>query len=336
MSSVIPARNISLRRDTLREPPHARQTAGVDGDPQHEHRAGANPVYAAKEHAFAQGGAQAVPPVQEPPLVVERRQGGGAGRAHSTGSSRASVEMAQIGQCGGERSERVPLRVRGVAAEVEVDEDHLTKKAINIYYEKPDGTPFMASFIAKIGSTAQGTWMAAYPKIRPSLPKLPFNDAASKSHHMVLALRCPTGAPEELRTIQRPSRSISYLSVHVRGGGDLKCKQKEDEQSKTFDVTEWITCGENNAVEDMILLLRLHPTYEVPYSSSKGDSSATTRSPRKRITKVTSADKSSEASDNIADVDMDASQVTGTFSSHCPTKTPMGPRIRQSASESKM
>lgn len=42
----------------------------------------------------------------------------------------------------------------------------------NIYYDKLDGTPFVASFIAEIGSEAQGTWMAAYPKKSPPLYQL--------------------------------------------------------------------------------------------------------------------------------------------------------------------
>ncbi|KAJ7883607.1 hypothetical protein B0H13DRAFT_2344040 [Mycena leptocephala] len=76
--------------------------------------------------------------------------------------------------------------------------------------------------------------------------------------------------------------------------------------SQAFDVTEWITCGEGDGIEDIILLLRLHHTYEAPFNNSKEDSS---RTPRKRITKVDSASTSSQASDNTGDVNMDASQV---------------------------
>jgi hypothetical protein len=42
----------------------------------------------------------------------------------------------------------------------------------NIYYENADGTPFVASFIAEVGSQAQGTWMAVYPKTSPPVNKL--------------------------------------------------------------------------------------------------------------------------------------------------------------------
>jgi hypothetical protein len=34
----------------------------------------------------------------------------------------------------------------------------------NIFYQKPDNTPFIASFVAEIASEEQGTWMSAAPK----------------------------------------------------------------------------------------------------------------------------------------------------------------------------
>ncbi|KAJ7845137.1 hypothetical protein B0H14DRAFT_2584857 [Mycena olivaceomarginata] len=68
----------------------------------------------------------------------------------------------------------------------------------NIYYEKPDGSPLIVSFIGEIGSPAQGTHMAASPKNPPPVLKLPYNNANSKSHKMVLSLRCSTNAPPEL------------------------------------------------------------------------------------------------------------------------------------------
>ncbi|KAJ7718886.1 hypothetical protein B0H14DRAFT_2643154 [Mycena olivaceomarginata] len=53
----------------------------------------------------------------------------------------------------------------------------------NIFYPKSDGTPFVTNFVAEIGSEAQGTWMAAYPKKSPP---------ALAPH-----VRCPTGATPE-------------------------------------------------------------------------------------------------------------------------------------------
>ncbi|KAJ6630060.1 hypothetical protein B0H10DRAFT_1939297 [Mycena sp. CBHHK59/15] len=72
----------------------------------------------------------------------------------------------------------------------------------NIYYEKSDGTPFMASFIAEIGSDAQGTWLAAYPKKTPPFYKLASISiifSYTQLTNFILALCCPTGAPPELR-----------------------------------------------------------------------------------------------------------------------------------------
>ncbi|KAJ6613655.1 hypothetical protein B0H10DRAFT_1951293 [Mycena sp. CBHHK59/15] len=43
----------------------------------------------------------------------------------------------------------------------------------NIFYQKSDGTPLVTTFVAKIGSEAQGTWMAAYPK--KSLPLVTYD-----------------------------------------------------------------------------------------------------------------------------------------------------------------
>ncbi|KAJ6526542.1 hypothetical protein B0H10DRAFT_296081 [Mycena sp. CBHHK59/15] len=118
---------------------------------------------------------------------------------------------------------------------------------------------------------------------------------------MILGLRCPTAAPEELRTM-----FVNGLAVcdAIRGA--------DETEEKHFDVVEWITCGESEAVEEAVLLLRLHQTYEVPYSNIKTDSSSSPRTPRKRITKVGSSENATEKSNNSGDVDMDAAaQVTG-------------------------
>lgn len=42
----------------------------------------------------------------------------------------------------------------------------------NIYYHTSEGTPFLANFIAEIGSEAQGTWMALSHKKKPPPYKL--------------------------------------------------------------------------------------------------------------------------------------------------------------------
>ncbi|KAJ6546322.1 hypothetical protein B0H10DRAFT_1326960 [Mycena sp. CBHHK59/15] len=150
--------------------------------------------------------------------------------------------------------------------------------------------------------------MAAYPKNSPPASKLPYTYPASKSHRKVLALRCPTEAPDGLRTM-----FVNGVAVcdTIRAADEAQ----EEEIGKKFEITEWITCGEgeggSEAIEDIVLLLRLHKIYEVSNDSSKDNSSSAPRSPRKRITKVTSTEKSNEKSDGSGDVDIDAvAQVT--------------------------
>ncbi|KAJ6579456.1 hypothetical protein B0H10DRAFT_2198681 [Mycena sp. CBHHK59/15] len=128
----------------------------------------------------------------------------------------------------------------------------------NIYYQKADGTPFVATFIAEIGSEAQGTWMAAYPKNTPPAFKLLYSDVTSKSHKMVLALRCPTGAPEPLRTMYRDG-------VAVCDGIREHDEVREGKKGEHFDITDWITCEEGGeiTVDKMFLLARLDQTYQM-------------------------------------------------------------------------
>ncbi|KAJ7775926.1 hypothetical protein DFH07DRAFT_951830 [Mycena maculata] len=168
----------------------------------------------------------------------------------------------------------------------------------NVFYQKSDGTPFVASFIAEIGSEGRGL---GWPRIRRSLlPPInlqPMNDGNSKSYRMVLALRCPTGAPPELHAM-----FINGLATCDRIRGDDK--QHEVDNNQRFDVTEWIISGENDPDEDIVLLARLHPTYEVPHNSSTKDSSS--RTPRKRISKVDSTAKSDQLSDGMPDADADS------------------------------
>ncbi|KAJ6620214.1 hypothetical protein B0H10DRAFT_2360976 [Mycena sp. CBHHK59/15] len=114
----------------------------------------------------------------------------------------------------------------------------------NIHYEKIDGTPFVTNFIAEIGSKAQGPWMAAYPKNPPPGFKL--------SHKMVLALHCPTGAPEPLRTMYRDGVAVcDSICAHD--------EEQEGQKGENFEITEWISCakGDENTVDKMILLAQL-------------------------------------------------------------------------------
>ncbi|KAJ7737928.1 hypothetical protein B0H14DRAFT_2992745, partial [Mycena olivaceomarginata] len=147
----------------------------------------------------------------------------------------------------------------------------------NIFYQKNDGTTFTASFIAEIGSEEQGTWMAAYPKKSPPAHKLPMNDGNSRAHRMVLALRCPTGAPDELRTLFRNGLAVCDA---VRGQDE----EREAESNQHFDVTEWAL-------------------------SSDGRKDAAPRTPRKRISKVDSSAKTTAPSNEGSDAPMATSDI---------------------------
>ncbi|KAJ6612629.1 hypothetical protein B0H10DRAFT_2192374 [Mycena sp. CBHHK59/15] len=173
----------------------------------------------------------------------------------------------------------------------------------NIFYQKSDGTPFVASFIAEIGSEGRGTWMAAYYKKSPPAHKLAMTDASSKSHRMVLALRCPTGAPPEICSMFRNGLAACDT---IRGGDEIH----EADNNERFDVTEWINGEEDARAEDMVLLVRLHPTYEVPYSSAKQESSPSSRTPRKRISKVGPAANPDDLPHSMDEVDMAHSEPT--------------------------
>ncbi|KAJ7838946.1 hypothetical protein B0H14DRAFT_3869894 [Mycena olivaceomarginata] len=143
----------------------------------------------------------------------------------------------------------------------------------NIHYHTSQGTPFLANFIAEIGSEAQGTWMASYHKKTPPPYKLPYTDANSRSHRMVLALRCPTGAPEGLCSMFQNGAAV-YDALRV---------SDEIEEAKNGENFELTAC----------------PTYEIPYTNNSALSAP--RTPRRRITKVGSTTGTSESA---SDVDM--------------------------------
>ncbi|KAJ7501305.1 hypothetical protein B0H11DRAFT_2224657 [Mycena galericulata] len=145
----------------------------------------------------------------------------------------------------------------------------------NIYYEKSDGTPFMASFVAEIGSDAQGTWLAAYPKKTPPFYKL----------------ATIYGPPPELR---KAFRNGAAVVDGVRGVDEAQ----EAARGETFEVTEAILYEqrEGDPTDNIVVLARLHPTFEVPQGSNN---SSAPRTPRRRITKVDSTP--TDASDDPGD-----------------------------------
>ncbi|KAJ7873129.1 hypothetical protein B0H14DRAFT_2569952 [Mycena olivaceomarginata] len=102
---------------------------------------------------------------------------------------------------------------------------------------------------------------------------------------MALALRCPTGAPEVLEKLF--NNGLAVLDG-IRGADE----KAEIEKGKTFEVTEWVSCSRDG----MVLLARLHQTYDVP------DNKGTSLTPRKRIIKVDTAPGSSQqATDEMTD-----------------------------------
>ncbi|KAJ7844013.1 hypothetical protein B0H14DRAFT_3139460 [Mycena olivaceomarginata] len=140
----------------------------------------------------------------------------------------------------------------------------------NIYYEKSGGKSFRAHFIAE-----------------------PFTDDGVKSLRMILALRCPTGAPEELKKLFR--NGIAVLDS-IRAADEAS----EAEHSQHFEITESIFCenGKGDLADNIIMLLRLRQTFEVGYLSYRvtaftlildspaNNPPATPNSQRRRITKT--------------------------------------------------
>ncbi|KAJ7218942.1 hypothetical protein C8J57DRAFT_1537296 [Mycena rebaudengoi] len=160
--------------------------------------------------------------------------------------------------------------------------------------------PFTANLICEIGSQDEGTWMAAYPKKHPPQYKLPYDDVTSKSHRMIIAARCPTGAPEKI------------CNTFNDGMGTCDTLRSQDEKveiknKETWEVTEFLERSDGNMNEPCdILTLRLPLTYEVPAAAR--DAAAPPATPRRaRVTKVNSSPaKPSSSLSTADDIDMDA------------------------------
>ncbi|KAJ7336859.1 hypothetical protein DFH08DRAFT_964817 [Mycena albidolilacea] len=147
----------------------------------------------------------------------------------------------------------------------------------NIYYEKSGGKSFRAHFITE-----------------------PFTDDRVKSLHMILALCCPTGVPEELK-------KLFCNRIAVLDSIRATDKASEGERSQRFEITESIFCenGEGDLTDNIIMLLRLQQTFEV--DSPANNPPATPNSQHRRITKVDEPAESS--SNNSDDVDMEDTPV---------------------------
>ncbi|KAJ7687340.1 hypothetical protein B0H14DRAFT_3907374 [Mycena olivaceomarginata] len=130
----------------------------------------------------------------------------------------------------------------------------------NLYYEKADGTPFVASLVAEIASQEQGTYLSACPKSLPPPSKLPMTDDYVKSHRMVLALRCPSKAPAPLRKLFR--NGTAKVDA-IRGANEAL----EVSRGEKWNIIESIVCkeGEEDPADRIIVQARLHQTFEVPH-----------------------------------------------------------------------
>ncbi|KAJ7931851.1 hypothetical protein B0H13DRAFT_2308239 [Mycena leptocephala] len=142
----------------------------------------------------------------------------------------------------------------------------------DINLQKADATPFIANFIAEIGTQEQ-----------------PMNDATLKSYRKVLALRCPSQSPPALRKLFRNG-------VAVRTASDLRMRRRRLQRAD-WDVVESILCdkGEGDITDRIIMLARLHPTFKIQYGNSD---SAIVQAPRRRITKI--EDDDAEAPSDVS------------------------------------
>ncbi|KAJ7776562.1 hypothetical protein DFH07DRAFT_798577 [Mycena maculata] len=157
------------------------------------------------------------------------------------------------------------------------------------YVNLSNAKVFTAHLIAEIGSESEGTWMAAYPKKIPAY-KLPLADKAS-AHRMIIAARCPTGAPPKL--VQLYNDFMAVLD-----GVRTKDSDEEEQQGERFQVTEWVTRSDGAWDKPCdIMQLRLAPTYEAPKSRSKKESTPPSR-PRNQKSQPVPQDTDMESIDN--------------------------------------
>ncbi|KAJ6453628.1 hypothetical protein DFH09DRAFT_42866 [Mycena vulgaris] len=121
---------------------------------------------------------------------------------------------------------------------------------------------FTANIVAEVGSETEGTWLAAYPKKLPA-NKLPLNDS-STPHRMVIAARCPTGAPRDLT-----AAFGDFLAVADKVRGD-DYTEEEATGEKFSNIVEWVVRSDGHPTEPGdIMLLRLPPTYEKPRNKNE-------------------------------------------------------------------
>ncbi|KAJ7126303.1 hypothetical protein C8R44DRAFT_781561, partial [Mycena epipterygia] len=110
---------------------------------------------------------------------------------------------------------------------------------------------------------------------------------------MILALRCPTCAPDGLASMFQNAATV-YDTLRAAD------EKLETDNSESFEITHCVECT-GESVDDIIVLARLEPTYEVPYVIDTPSSASHT--PRRRVTKVGAT---ANTTDSVADVEMAA------------------------------
>ncbi|KAJ7611287.1 hypothetical protein FB45DRAFT_1037619 [Roridomyces roridus] len=177
----------------------------------------------------------------------------------------------------------------------------------NVRFKKLDKTPFRATLIAEVGSEADGTHLSALPKQLPPSFKLPLDDFnAMKGNRMSFGLRRPTGAPADLC---KAFRNAAFACDSVRNA-DLVEEEKNGQVFNAFESVN-VKPGEDGE-DDITIVLKLHPTFELPASAAS--TPATPRS-RRRITRAPSPTDEEPPKDSVADaegdVDMDGCRTVG-------------------------
>ncbi|KAF7375547.1 hypothetical protein MSAN_00442900 [Mycena sanguinolenta] len=134
------------------------------------------------------------------------------------------------------------------------EHDENQDKSFMSYVNLKNDKIFTAHLIAEVAPEAAGTWVGGYQK--NALPQnLPLSDS-SNAHRMVIAARCPTGAPTELEEAFKGCIG-AVEEIYFQD------KDEDDAGPIKFKVTPWACRADgNNQMAFDTLVLKLEPTYE--------------------------------------------------------------------------
>ncbi|KAJ7728554.1 hypothetical protein B0H14DRAFT_3518584 [Mycena olivaceomarginata] len=123
-----------------------------------------------------------------------------------------------------------------------------------IDYLKIDNQKILtAHIVGEVGSELEGTWLGAYPQKPPR--SQPLNDD-SNAHRMVIAARCPTGAPADLQAAWK-GFIAALEDVYFE---DLDAA---DAANESYRLTSWAGRSDGDKKKAFNnLYLKLEPTYE--------------------------------------------------------------------------